>query len=61
MAGQLVTGSAVARGILFALAWGGLMAGVLGSVFFVRAETGPPTTVIETPDVGRLLGLLAHR
>jgi hypothetical protein len=38
MTGQLVTGSTVLRGFLFALAWGGLMAGVLGLVFFLSTH-----------------------
>jgi hypothetical protein len=40
LVGQLSTGSAVLRGIFFALTWGGMTAGVLGLVFFVRGETG---------------------
>ena len=37
--GQLATGSTVLRGVFFAAAWGGMTAGVLGLVFFVRGET----------------------
>lgn len=39
LVGQLSTGAAVLRGIFFALTWGGMTAGVLGLVFFVRGET----------------------
>jgi hypothetical protein len=56
--GELVTGSTIVRGLLFALAWGGLMAGVLGLVFFLRAQSEPPSKVMENPDIGHLLGLI---
>jgi hypothetical protein len=42
LTGQLVTGSALATGILFALTWGGMTAGVLGLVFFVREDLDRP-------------------
>jgi hypothetical protein len=40
--GQLTTGSAIVRGIFFAATWGGMTAGVLGLVYFVRTETPDP-------------------
>jgi hypothetical protein len=47
LVGQLSTGSAALRGISFALTWGGMTAGVLGLVFFVRGETesGPDPAI----------------
>jgi hypothetical protein len=40
--GQLTTGSAIVRGASFATTWGGMTAGVLGLVYFVRTETPSP-------------------
>jgi hypothetical protein len=55
LVGQLSTGSTVLRGICFALTWGGMTAGVLGLVFFVRGETASgqdPAALLARP--GRL-------
>ena len=60
LVGELITGGAALRGILFALVWGGMMAGVLGLVFFLRAAAEAPVDVTESPDLGRLLGLLSE-
>jgi hypothetical protein len=58
LSGQLVTGSSIARGALFALTWGGITAGILGLVFFVRIEEERPSALGDALDPETLRALL---